>query len=36
MSYRFAYPNGGAGGYGVDPAMMSGAYPNMYDDRRQR
>ncbi|CAF1684192.1 unnamed protein product, partial [Adineta ricciae] len=28
MSYRFAYPNGGAAlGYNVDPTLMSAGYP---------
>ena len=41
MSYRFVYPNNGAaaqnGGYGIDPSMMAGGYPNgnMYDNRRR-
>ncbi|CAF1345624.1 unnamed protein product [Adineta ricciae] len=35
MSYRFAYPNGGAAlGYNVDPTLMSAGYPNAYDDRQ--
>lgn len=37
MSYRFAYPNAGVatGGYGIDPALMSAGYPNMYNDHRR-
>ncbi|UJR09119.1 hypothetical protein I4U23_013366 [Adineta vaga] len=35
MSYRFAYPNGGAAlGYNIDPTLMSAGYPNTYDDRQ--
>jgi hypothetical protein len=35
MSYRFAYPNGGAVGYGIDPASMSAGYPNMYNGHQR-
>lgn len=36
MSYRFAYPNGGAAlGYSVDPTLMSAGYPNTYEERQR-
>ncbi|CAF1171299.1 unnamed protein product [Adineta steineri] len=36
MSYRFAYPNGGATlGYSMDPTLMSAGYPSAYDDHQR-